>query len=51
MTNFFLKNLYTKYGWEASPRLFYKKSKLTKSLDQQSELYMSDLRSTEKYQN
>ena len=36
--NIFLEKSYTNYGEEASPRLFYKKSKLSKSLDQQSEM-------------
>ena len=38
MRNIFLEKSYTNYGEEASPRLFDKKSKLSKSLDQQSEM-------------
>ena len=33
MRNIFLEKLYTKHGAEASPRTFYKKSKLRISLD------------------
>ena len=36
--NIFLEELYTKCGGEASPRLFYKNSKLSISLDQQPEM-------------
>ena len=36
--NVFLEKLYIKCGGEASPRLFYKKSTLSISLDQQSEM-------------
>ena len=32
--NIFLQKLYTKCGGEATPRLFYKKSKLSISIDQ-----------------
>ena len=35
--NIFLEKSYTKYGGETSPRPFYKKLKLSLSLDQQSE--------------
>ena len=38
MKNVFLGKSYTKYGGEASHRHFYKKLKLNKSLDQQSEM-------------
>ena len=38
MRNIFIEKLYTKYGGEASPRLFYKKSKLMISLNQESEV-------------
>ena len=38
LRNIFLEKSYTKYGGEASPRPFFKKSKLIKSLDQQSEM-------------
>ena len=38
LKNIFLEMLLTKYGKEASPRPFHKKSKLSKSLDQQSEM-------------
>ena len=38
MRNIFLEKLYTKFGGEASPRLFYKKSIFSLSLDQQSEM-------------
>ena len=38
MRNIFLEKSYTKCGGEASPRPFYKKSKLSISLDQQSEI-------------
>ena len=34
----FLEKSYTKCGGEASPKPFYKKSKLSTSLDQQSEM-------------
>ena len=36
--NVFLEKSYTKCGGEASPRVFYKKSKLSVHLDQQSEM-------------
>ena len=36
--NSFLEKSYTKYGGEASPRPFHEKSKLSISLDQQSEM-------------
>ena len=36
--NIFLEKSYAKCGEEASPRPFYKKSKLSVSLDQQSEM-------------
>ena len=38
MRKIFLQKSYAKYGGEASPKLFYKKSKLSISLDQQFEL-------------
>ena len=38
MRNIFPEKSYKKYSGEASPRLFYKKPKLSISLDQQSEL-------------
>ena len=38
MRNIFPEKLYTKCGEEASPRPFYKKSKLMISLNQQSEI-------------
>ena len=38
MRNVFLEKSYTNCGGEASPRPFYKKSKLSISLDQQSEM-------------
>ena len=38
MKNIFLEKSYAKCGKEASPRPFYKKSKLSISLDQQSEM-------------
>ena len=38
MRNIFLEKSYTQYGGVASPRPFYKKSKLTISLDEQSEM-------------
>ena len=38
MSNIFLEMSYIKCGGEASPRPFYKKSKLSISLDQQSEM-------------
>ena len=38
MRNIFLEKSYTKYGREASSKPFYKKSKLSISLDQQSEI-------------
>ena len=38
MRNIFPEKSYKKHSGEASPRLFYKKSKLSISLDQQSEL-------------
>ena len=39
MKNIFLEKSYTKCGREASPRCFYKKSKLSISLDQLSEMF------------
>ena len=36
--NIFLEKSYTKYVGEASPKPFYKKSTLSRSLDQQSEM-------------
>ena len=39
--NIFLEKLYTKYGGEASPRSFSKKSKLSITLDQQPEISYS----------
>ena len=39
MKNSFLEKLYTKSGGEASPRPFFKKSKLSIYLDQQSEMF------------
>ena len=41
MGNIFLENSYSKYGEETSPRLFFKWSKLSISLDQQSETLCS----------
>ena len=41
MRNIFLEKLYTECGGEASPRPFDKKSKLSISLDQQSEILCS----------
>ena len=38
MRNIFLEKSFTKWGGEASPRAFYKKSKLSISLDQLSEI-------------
>ena len=38
MRNIFLEKSYTKCGGEASPRPFYKKSKLTVSVGQHSEM-------------
>ena len=38
MRNIFLEKSYTKSGGEASPRPFYKKLKLSMSLDQESEM-------------
>ena len=38
VTNIFLEKLFRKYTRKASPRPFYKKSKLSISLDQQSEM-------------
>ena len=38
MINIFLEKSYTKFGGEASPRPFCKKSKLSISLDQQSKI-------------
>ena len=38
MRNIFLEKPYTKYGGEASPRHFDKKSKLSIYLDQHSEM-------------
>ena len=37
----FLKKLYTKYDGESIPRLFYKESKLSISLNQQSQSFCS----------
>ena len=37
MQNIFLEKLYTKCGGEASPRPFYEKLKLSRTLDQQFE--------------
>ena len=37
MRNIFLDTSYTKCGWEANPRTFYKKIKLGQSLDQEPE--------------
>ena len=39
MRDIFLEKLLTKSGGEASPRSFYKKSKLSISLDQQSDMF------------
>ena len=36
--HFFFQKSYAKFGAEASPRAFYKKTKLSISLDQQSEM-------------
>ena len=36
--NVFLESSYTKWGGEAGPKLFYKRSKLSISLNQQSEM-------------
>ena len=41
MRNIFLEKLCTKFGGETSPRPFFKKSKLTISLDQTSEVSYS----------
>ena len=41
MRNIFLKKLYRKYGEESSPKLFSKKSRLSISLGQQSEILIS----------
>ena len=41
MKNIFLHKLYTECGGEASPRSFHKKSKLSISLNQQSEILYS----------
>ena len=41
MRNVFLEKSGTKYGEDISPRLFFKKSKLSISLDQQSEVSYS----------
>ena len=51
--NIFLKISYTKCGGKASPRPFYKKSKLSISLDQQPEHFYSLLVyvQVEEYQN
>ena len=38
MRNIFLEKPSTKYGGETSPRAFFKKSKFSISLDQQSEI-------------
>ena len=38
MRNIFLEKLYAKFAGEASPRLFYKESTLSISLDQPSEM-------------
>ena len=38
MRNIFLEKSYAKYGMKASPSTFYKKSKLSVSLDQQTKL-------------
>ena len=38
MKNIFLEKSYTKFGRKASPRPFHKKSKLSISLNQQSEM-------------
>ena len=38
MRSIFLEKSLTKYGGEVSPGPFYKKSKLIKSIDQQSEM-------------
>ena len=38
MRNIFIEKSYTKYGGEASPRLFYKKLKISIYLDEQSEM-------------
>ena len=38
MRSIFLEISYAKFGAEASPRPFYKKTKLSKSLDQQPEM-------------
>ena len=38
MRNIFIGKSYTKWGEEASPRPFYKKSKLSIPMDQQSEI-------------
>ena len=52
--NIFLEKSYTKYGGETSPRQFFKKSKLSIFLDQQSEhlysLFLLYVR-VEDYQN
>ena len=55
MKNVFLEKSFTKCGGETSPRSFSKKSKLTKTLNQQSEiligffLTISKLRTTKIY--
>ena len=41
MTNIFIEKSYAKCGWEASPSTFYKKSKLSIYLDQQSKMIQS----------
>ena len=41
MPKIFLEKTYTKYGGEASPKLFYKKSKFSIPLDQQSKMLKS----------
>ena len=38
MRNIFIERSFTKYGGKASSRTFYKKSKLSIHLDQQSEM-------------
>ena len=43
MRNIFLEKSYIKCGGEASPRSFYKKSKLSISLDHQSKMLQSFL--------
>ena len=41
MSNIFFEKSYTKYGWEARSRHFYKKSKLSISMDKQWEMLHS----------